>query len=368
MRSRSTHLHWPTVIVGSLILAAPLAACGPGFEPSSTVTRPRLVGARLSVVADARRAAPLPGEEATVQPWIVQPEEESLVRASYIVCLAADIRRGASMCASGPLAFVPATPPSVELPPVTFTVPASTPPTAQLILLVLTCDQGATPSLDMTTMLVSCDAPGARAELSTLNLPLAANAMSANRNPEISEETYTVEAEGGVLTWPATTAPLTAGCAASGMPLVRVPRDAQPPTAREPYRINLTFTTSEDDRDAYTTSAGTMLREALLNIVNNAAEACQQNGGSVAIEVRLAGDAGTSPTVQLEIRDTGPGIPRNLLPRLFAPGFTTKENGSGIGLAIAERVVTAHRGRIALDTNIGVGTVVTITLPSEELR
>lgn len=112
----------------------------------------------------------------------------------------------------------------------------------------------------------------------------------------------------------------------------------------------------------------TMLREALLNIVNNAAEACQQNGGSVAIEVRLAGDAAASPTVQLEIRDTGPGIPRNLLPRLFAPGFTTKENGSGIGLAIAERVVTAHRGRIALDTNIGVGTVVTITLPSEELR
>ena len=112
----------------------------------------------------------------------------------------------------------------------------------------------------------------------------------------------------------------------------------------------------------------TMLREALLNIVNNAAEACQQNGGNVTIEVRISGEPGAGPTLVLEIRDTGPGIPRNLLPRLFAPGFTTKENGSGIGLAIAERVVTAHRGRIVLDPNVGGGTVVAITLPSEELR
>ncbi|MBP9088605.1 MAG: hypothetical protein KBG15_20955 [Kofleriaceae bacterium] len=112
----------------------------------------------------------------------------------------------------------------------------------------------------------------------------------------------------------------------------------------------------------------TMLREALLNIVNNAAEACQQNGGTVTIDIRIAGEPGAAPTLVLEIRDTGPGIPRTLLPRLFAPGFTTKENGSGIGLAIAERVVTAHRGRIALDPNVGGGTVVAITLPSEEIR
>lgn len=259
----SSKLRWSLIIAGSLALAAPLGACGPGFEPSSTVTRPRLVGARLSVAADARRAAPLPGEEVTVQPWIVQPEEESLVRGSYIVCLAADIRRGASMCASAPLAFVPPSAPNAELPPVTFTVPASTPPSAQLILLMVTCDHGAEPSLDMATMLVRCDNAMARAELTTLNLPLAASAATANRHPEIQDETYTVQAEGGVVNWPATSTPLASGCAASGMPLVRVPRDAQPPTAREPYRIDMTFTTSDDDRDSYTTSSGTMVREAL---------------------------------------------------------------------------------------------------------
>lgn len=263
VRRLQERLHWPSIVVGSLALAAPLAACGPSFDPSSTVERARLVGARLSVAADPRRAAPLPGEEVTVQPWLVQPEDESLVRATYIVCLAADIRRGASMCEGGPLALVPPSPPSVELPPVTFTVPASTPSTAQLILVMVTCDQGATPTLDAATMLVSCDDPAARAELATLNLPLADSAMTANRHPEIAEETYKVEVDGALVDWPASTAPLTTGCVTSSMPVVRVPADAAPPADREPYRIDLTFTTTEDDRDSYTTAMGTSTREAI---------------------------------------------------------------------------------------------------------
>lgn len=256
-------LHWPSVVLGSLALAAPLAACGPGFDPSSTVERARLVGARLSVASDPRRAAPLPGEEVTAQPWLVQPADESLVRATYIVCLAADIRRGASMCEGGPLALVPPSAPSVDLPPVTFTVPATTPATAQLILVMVTCDQGATPSLDAATMLVQCDNPISRSELATLNLPLADSVETANRHPDIGDETYRVQAEGGLIDWPASTAPLTRGCVTSGMPVVRVPSDALPPTAREPYRIDLTFTTTEDDRDSYTTRTGVMAREAL---------------------------------------------------------------------------------------------------------
>lgn len=261
-RTQQRH-YWPSIVVGSLALAAPLSACGSSFDPGSTVERARLVGARLSVAADLRRAAPLPGEEVTVQPWLVQPEAQSLVRATYIVCLAADIRRGVSMCEGGPLALVPPSPPSVELPPVTFTVPAGTPRTAQLILVMVTCDQGATPALEATTMLVSCDDPTARAELATLNLPLAASVETANRHPEIAEETYKLEVEGDLVDWPASTAPLTNGCVTAGMPVVRVPAGAAPPTDREPYRIDLTFTTTEDDRDSYTTATGTTAREAI---------------------------------------------------------------------------------------------------------
>lgn len=112
-----------------------------------------------------------------------------------------------------------------------------------------------------------------------------------------------------------------------------------------------------------------LLREALLNIVSNAGEACAGNGGagSVSIRVRAIVVPGTgAPLVELVVVDTGPGIPRTHLGRLFVPGFTTKETGSGVGLAIAERVVSAHHGRITLDSEEGRGTTITITLPTDQ--
>ena len=111
-----------------------------------------------------------------------------------------------------------------------------------------------------------------------------------------------------------------------------------------------------------------LLREALLNIVSNAAEACAPAGGDVLVRVRsiAAPAASAAPIVELVISDTGPGIPRAHLGRLFVPGFTTKETGSGVGLAIAERVVSAHHGRITIDSEEGRGTSITITLPTDK--
>lgn len=110
-----------------------------------------------------------------------------------------------------------------------------------------------------------------------------------------------------------------------------------------------------------------LLREAMLNVVSNAAEACAPGGGAVAVRVRaVASPAGTAPIVELVVADTGPGIPRVHLSRLFVPGFTTKETGSGVGLAIAERVVAAHHGRITVDSEEGRGTTITITLPTDK--
>jgi signal transduction histidine kinase len=111
-----------------------------------------------------------------------------------------------------------------------------------------------------------------------------------------------------------------------------------------------------------------LLREALLNVVSNAAEACAAGHGEVAVRVRAiaAPGGGTAPLVELVISDTGPGIPRAHLSRLFVPGFTTKETGSGVGLAIAERVVAAHHGRITVDSEEGRGTTITITLPTDK--
>ena len=111
-----------------------------------------------------------------------------------------------------------------------------------------------------------------------------------------------------------------------------------------------------------------LLREALLNVVSNAAEACAANPGDVVVRVRaiVAPGGNSAPLVELVIQDTGPGIPRAHLGRLFVPGFTTKETGSGVGLAIAERVVAAHHGRITVDSEEGRGTTITITLPTDK--
>lgn len=107
-----------------------------------------------------------------------------------------------------------------------------------------------------------------------------------------------------------------------------------------------------------------LLREALLNIISNAAEASESTGGRVDVRARMAA-SGATPTIEIEIADTGPGIPLADLGRVFAPGFTTKESGSGIGLAIAERVVSAHYGRIRVDSEPGQGTRVIVALPCD---
>jgi signal transduction histidine kinase len=111
-----------------------------------------------------------------------------------------------------------------------------------------------------------------------------------------------------------------------------------------------------------------LLREALLNVISNAAEACAAAPGEVAVRVRsvVSPVGGTAPIVEIVVADTGPGIPRAHLGRLFVPGFTTKETGSGVGLAIAERVVAAHHGRITVESEEGRGTTITITLPTDK--
>ena len=111
-----------------------------------------------------------------------------------------------------------------------------------------------------------------------------------------------------------------------------------------------------------------LLREALLNVISNAAEACAAASGSVMVRVRAVASpaASAAPIVEIVVQDTGPGIPRAHLGRLFVPGFTTKETGSGVGLAIAERAVAAHHGRITVDSEEGRGTTISITLPTDK--
>lgn len=96
-----------------------------------------------------------------------------------------------------------------------------------------------------------------------------------------------------------------------------------------------------------------MLRQAILNLLRNAAEATPEHG-SVFVK---AGN-------EIEIRDTGPGIPADQLSKIFIPFFTTKPSGHGIGLALAHRIVTEHGGTLTAGNSPEGGAVFTIKLPS----
>jgi hypothetical protein len=103
-----------------------------------------------------------------------------------------------------------------------------------------------------------------------------------------------------------------------------------------------------------------LLQEVLMNLLQNAADAMPR-GGTVRI---LAGPEDGHLVVR--VVDSGTGIPAEHVPRLFRPFFTTKTRGTGLGLAISKKIIEAHGGRIDIDSAVGKGTEVRITLPKEE--
>ena len=98
------------------------------------------------------------------------------------------------------------------------------------------------------------------------------------------------------------------------------------------------------------------IEQAVLNLVLNALEA-MPGGGELSL--RTAVEDGQLLVV---VRDTGPGIPPEIQDHIFHPYFSTKDRGTGIGLALAEKLVRQHRGHLDFRTGPG-GTTFSITLP-----
>ncbi len=102
------------------------------------------------------------------------------------------------------------------------------------------------------------------------------------------------------------------------------------------------------------------LEQAVLNVMLNAAEAMP--GGGV-LELRT--ERAEAGRVALVFRDYGPGIPEPDLERVLRPFHSTKPMGTGLGLPLVARIVSAHQGRLAVDSEPGKGTTVRIELPTE---
>lgn len=102
------------------------------------------------------------------------------------------------------------------------------------------------------------------------------------------------------------------------------------------------------------------LRQVLVNLVQNAIDAMadQPAPRQLGVAITLA-----NGTARLRVSDTGGGIPAGLLPHVFEPFRSGKAQGTGLGLAIVKQIIDAHRGHIAVTSQLERGTVVTVELP-----
>jgi signal transduction histidine kinase len=100
------------------------------------------------------------------------------------------------------------------------------------------------------------------------------------------------------------------------------------------------------------------LQQVAINVVRNAIEALESTGGNIIVTLEWGPDG----MVRLSVRDDGPGIPEEIITRIFEPFFSTKPMGTGLGMAITHSIVQQHGGSIQI--TVDHGTQVEIMLPS----
>ena len=104
------------------------------------------------------------------------------------------------------------------------------------------------------------------------------------------------------------------------------------------------------------------IRQVFLNIMLNAIEA-MPSGGILKIGTAKSEDKKSNKVLEINIRDTGTGIPQEIKNKITEPFFTTKAEGTGLGLFIASRIVKMHKGSLDIDSHSGKGTTVTLRIP-----
>ncbi len=126
----------------------------------------------------------------------------------------------------------------------------------------------------------------------------------------------------------------------------------------EAARVGVSLAVDAPARLAIDGDAG-KLRQLVLNLMLNAVQAVDGSG-----RVRVRVETVEDDRVRVRVTDTGHGIEPAALERIFEPFYTTRASGTGLGLAVARGIVEAHDGAIAIESEPGTGTTVTVELPT----
>ncbi len=106
-----------------------------------------------------------------------------------------------------------------------------------------------------------------------------------------------------------------------------------------------------------------LLEQVFMNLIGNAVDATPR-GGSITVRTGTESDERDGLTVFAEIQDTGGGIPPEEVPKIFDLFYTTKAQGTGVGLGVAKKFTEAHGGRITVSSRPDEGAVFRVTLPA----